>query len=92
MYFIPKEEVPFETKKITYPKIVCNIRSNKAETHQTVITVGGNFLEYAGTLTTPTATTTTAKCLFNSVVSTPEEKYVLAYIKTIYLNNALPYP
>ena len=33
MYFIPKEEVPFETKKVTYPKIVCNIRHNKAETH-----------------------------------------------------------
>ena len=28
MYFITKEEVPFETKKVTYPKIVCNIRPN----------------------------------------------------------------
>ena len=73
MYFIPKEEVPFET-------------------HRTRITVGGNLLEYAGTLTTPTETITTAKCLFNSVVSTPKEKCVLAYIKNIYLNNALPDP
>ena len=30
MYFIPKEEVPFKTKKVTYPKIVCNIRLSKA--------------------------------------------------------------
>ena len=90
MYFIPKEEVPFKTKKVTYPKIVCNIHPRKAETHRTHITVGGNLLYYAGTLPTPTATITTDKCLFNSVVSTPEAKYVLADIKKINLNNALP--
>ena len=92
IYLIPKEEIPFKTKKFTYPKIVCDIRPNKAETHRTRITVGGNLLDYAGTLTTPTATITTAKCLFNSVVSTPEEKIVLADINCFYLNNALPDP
>ena len=81
MYFIPKEEVPFETKKVTYSKIVYDIRPNKAETHRTSITVGGNLLKYAGTLTTPTATITTANILFNTVVSTPKAKCVLAYIK-----------
>ena len=80
MYFIPKEEVPFKTKKVTYPKIVCGIRPNKAETHRTQITMGGNLLYYAGTLTTPNSTITTAKFLFNSVVSTPEAKFVLADI------------
>ena len=50
------------------------------------------MLDYAGTLTTPTATIAAAKCLFNSVVSTPESKFVLDDIKNIYLNNALPYP
>ena len=94
VYFIPKEEVPFKTKKVTYPKIVCNIRPSKAETHRTRITVGGNLLDYAGTLTTPTATITTAKCLFNSVVSTPSAKCDLAdiYIYFFYLNNDLPDP
>ena len=80
MYFIPKEEFPFKTKKVTYPKIVCDIRLNKSETHRTRITVGGNLLDYAGTLTTPTSIITTAKCLFNSVVSTPAAKCVLADI------------
>ena len=61
MYFIPKEEVPFETKKVTYPKIVCDIRPNKEETHCTRITVRGNFLEFAGTLTTPNVTIKTTK-------------------------------
>ena len=83
MYFIPKEELPFKNKKLTYPKIVCNILPNKAENHCTRITVGGNLLDYAGTLTTPTATITTAKCLFNSVVSTPAAKFVLDDIKKI---------
>ena len=92
MHFIPKEEVPFKTKKVTYPKIVCNIRPSKAETHHTRITVDGNLLDYSETLTTPTSTITTAKCLFNSVVSTPAEKRVLADIKNFYLNNALPDP
>ena len=92
MYFIPKEEVPFKTKKVTYPKIVCGIGPSKAETHRTRITVGGNLLDYAWTLTTPTATITPAKCLFNSVVSTPAAKCVLADIKNFYLNNALPDP
>ena len=81
MHFIPKEEVPFKTNKVTYPKIVCDIRPSKAETHYTRITVGGNLLDYAGTLTTPTENITTAKCLFNSVVSTPAEKCVFADIK-----------
>ena len=82
MYFIPKEEVPFKTNKVTYPKIVCDVRPIKVETHRTRITVGGNLLDYSGTRTTPTATITTAKCLFNSVVSTPAAKCVLADIKT----------
>ena len=92
IYFIPKEELPFKTKKVTYPKIVCDVLPSKAETHRTCITVGGNLLEYAGTLTTPTTTITTATCLFNSVVSTPAEKIVLANINLFYLNNALPDP
>ena len=92
MHFIRKEEVPFKTKKFTYPKIVCDIRPSKAETHRTRITFGGNLLDYSGTLTTPTATITTTKCLFNSVVSSPAAKCVLADIKNFYLNNDLQYP
>ena len=83
MNFIPKEEVPFETKKVMYPKIVCDIRPNKSETHRTRITVGGNLLEYAGTITTPTATITTAKCLFNSVVSTQKQNMYCPIFKLL---------
>ena len=92
MYFIPKEEVPFKTKKFTYPKNICDIRPSKSETHRIRIKVGGKPLDYAGTLTTPTATIKPAKCLLNSVVSTTAEKCVLSDIKLFYLINALQDP
>ena len=85
-------EVPFDTKKVTYPTIVCDVVPKKSETHQNRLMVGGNLLDYAGTLTTPTATITTTKCLFNSVVSTPNDKCTMTDIKNFYLKNLLPYP
>ena len=91
-FFVQKKAVPFATKKVTYGRIVCDIRPQKEETHRTRLTVGGNLLDYTGTLTTPTATITTAKCLFNSVVSTQNAKCVMADIKNFYLNNDLPEP
>ena len=41
-------------------------------------------------LTTPTATVTTTKYLFNSVVSTKYAKCVMAEVRNFYLNNILP--
>ena len=92
IHFILKSEVPFGTNKVTFPRIVCDIRPSKSETHRTRITVCGNLLPFAGILTTPTATVTTAKCLFNSVISTPGAKCMTADVKKIYLNNDLPDP
>ena len=92
IHFILKSEVPFGTNKVTYPRIVCDIRPNKSETHRTRITVCGNLLPFSGILTTPTATVTTAKCLFNSVISTPGAKCMTADIKDFYLNDDLPEP
>ena len=54
--------------------------------------VDGNLLDYTGTLTTPTATITMVKCLFNSVVSTPNSKCMMADIKKFYLINLLLNP
>ena len=50
------------------------------------------MLDFNGKLTTPTATATTDKCLFNSVVSTKNAKCVTADVKYFYLNNTLPEP
>ena len=51
-----------------------------------------SFLDFTGNLSSPTASVTTAKCFFNSVVSTPGARFLLAYIKNNYSNNILPDP
>ena len=74
MFFIPKHEVPFTTKKCIYGKIVCDIKPDKVETHRTRLKVGGNLLEYSGVLSTLTATVTTTKFLLNSIIYTIIDK------------------
>ena len=56
------------------------------------MTVGGNLLDFTGNLNAPTASVTTEKCIFNSVVSTPGARCLLANIKHFYLNKILPDP
>ena len=77
-------------KKVVYGKIVCSINPHKDETHRTRLTVGVNLLDFNGNLTTTIATLTTAKCLFNNVVSTKDAKCVMAYMNNFYLNSILP--
>ena len=89
--FIPKSKVP-KDKKLPYGKIVCKMKPEKEEKERTRLTVGGNLLDFTGNLSAPTASVTTAKCVFNSVVSTPGARCLLADIKHFYLNNILPDP
>ena len=49
-------------------------------------------MDFTGNLSAPTASVTTAHFFFNSVVSTPGERCILADIKHFYLNNVLPDP
>ena len=68
------------------------MKPEKEEKEHTRFTVGGNFLDFTGNLSAPTAPVTTTKCVFNSVVSTPGVRCLLADIKYVYLNNILPEP
>jgi len=92
IFFVPKSDVPFKTSKTTYGKIVCNIKPHKKETHRTRLTVGENLLSFDGNLSVPGATVTTAKCMLNSIVSTPKAKGLILDISNFYLNNDLPSP
>ena len=47
--------------------------------------MGGNKIEYAGDTSTPTADLTTAKLVFNSVVSTPNAEFATGDISDFYL-------
>ena len=69
IFFIPKNKVP-AGRTVTYGRIVAEIRPQKAETHSTRLTVGGNLIHFPGDVTTPTADLITAKLVFNRVLST----------------------
>ena len=68
------------------------LKPEKEEKEQTILTVGENLLDFIGNISVLTASVTTAKCVFNSVVSTPGARCLLADIKHFYLNNILPDP
>jgi hypothetical protein len=89
--FIQHEQVP-NNKMPKYARIVCDIRPQKDETHRTRITVGGNLVDYQGNVSTPTAEISTAKLLFNSVISTPNARFMTCDIKNFYLNSIMPEP
>ena len=80
--FISKTQVP-KDKKVTYGKIVCELKLEKEEKERTILTVDGNLLNLTGNLSAPTAYITTEKCVYNSVVLTPGERFLLADIKKL---------
>jgi hypothetical protein len=86
--FIRKNQVPSD-RKVTYGRIVATICPQKAEAHRTRLTVGGDRLDYPGAVSTPTAKLTTAKCLLNSTISTPDARFMVANIKVFYLNTPM---
>jgi hypothetical protein len=86
--FIERHHVPSDRTE-TYGRIVVSIRPQKAEVERTRLTVGGNLIDYSGDVSTKTAGLTTAKVLFNSVISTPNAKFMGIDLKTFYLNTPL---
>jgi hypothetical protein len=87
MFFISHKDLPMH-KKATYLRIVAKIREEKKETHRVRFTVG-NLIQYDGNVSSPTADLTTAKLIFNSVVSTPDAKFMTIDIKDFHLNTPM---
>ena len=81
MIFRPKSTVP-TTAKVTYATLVSESRPHKSETHRVRMTVEGNLLDYADDTNSPIVALTTSKILFNSIVSTPNAKFLGLDIKT----------
>jgi hypothetical protein len=82
--FIARSKLP-KHKKATYLRFVSNYRPSKVDPYRVQWTVGGNMIEYAGNTSTPTANLTTAKLVFNSVVSTPNAEFATGDISDFYL-------
>jgi hypothetical protein len=72
-----------------YSGIVYTIRPQKKEAYCTRLTAGGNLINYPYNVSTPTANITTAKIVFNSVLSTPNAKFMGLNIKDFYLNTKM---
>ena len=72
-FFIHKHEVP-KGSKVTYSRILCNIRPQKNKTHRVRLAVGGDKLSYEGPVSTPTSDLTTSKLHWNNGLSKPDGK------------------
>jgi hypothetical protein len=69
--FICKKDIPQDRRKdVAYGSFQCNMRPEKKEKNRTRFTVGGDRINYPGTVATPTADMLVTKLLFNSVIST----------------------
>jgi hypothetical protein len=84
LFFINKIDIP-RHKKPTYIRVVCANRPEKTNPKRVRWTAGGDKVEY-----TSNVTTQTAKCLFNSVISTPHGRFMTLDLKDFYLCSDLP--
>jgi hypothetical protein len=88
--FIKKNQVPQDrAKDMTYGLITTLIRPEKSDKpNRTRLVAGGNRVHYPGDAGTPTANLLTVKLLvLNSIISTPNAKFMTMDIKDFYLNN-----
>ena len=84
--FVTKQQIPQDRRRdITYGRIVCTYRSEKKDPYRTHIMMGGNLINYPGDCGTPTADLLTIKLMFNSIISTPNAKFMTIDIKDFYL-------
>ena len=68
------------------------MRPQKDEPNRTRLTLGGNRINYAGEVGTPTAKILLVKFMLNSVVSTPGAKFMCLNISDFYLETPLKRP
>ena len=91
IFFIDKSEVPPNRwGDVTYGRIVVIYRPEKSDPYRVRLTVGGNRLTCPWDCSTPTVDMLTVKLLLNSIVSTPNAKFMSIDIKDFYLNTPMP--
>ena len=88
IYFINVKDIP-RGRTATYLRVVSAMRPEKANPYRVRWTVGGDKVEYPFDVSTKTADLTTAKCLLNSVISTPNAKFLTADLKDFYLGTPM---
>jgi len=84
--FMSKSMIPQNRPKdFTYGQIVCVYCLEKKDPYRTRISMGGNLINYPDDCGTPTADLLTVKLMLNSVISTPNAKFMTVNIKDFYL-------
>lgn len=91
IFFIHPSEIPTH-KKITYGRLVVDIRPLKDEKYRVRLTVGGDKLDFFGDASSVAASLATVKLLLNSVISTPGSTFSTADIKDFFYGSFLPDP
>jgi hypothetical protein len=64
---------------------MCTYRSEKKDPYYTRITMGGNLVNYVDDCGTPTEDLLMVKLMLNSIISTPNAKFMTTDIKDFYL-------
>lgn len=80
-----------DRQKFTDAKVIIDHRPQKEDPNRVRITAGGNIIKYNGDISTCTVDLCTSKLLWNSVLSTPNVKFMCLDIKNFYLMAALDY-
>jgi hypothetical protein len=88
IFFIDRKQIP-QGRKVTYLRVVCAHRPEKENPFRVRWTVGGDRIDYPGDVSTKTAGLVDAKLLFNSVVSTPDAKFMTGDLKDFYLGTPM---
>ncbi len=88
MHFIYKHPIP-KNKTPTYIRVVCADRPEKPNPKRVRWTAGGDRIDYQGNKTCKTADITTAKLMFNSVLSTRNARFMGIDLKDFYLMSEL---
>lgn len=89
--FIRVSDIPRD-RRATYLHIVSTDRPQKTEPRRVRFTVGGDKINYPFDISTKTAGLITAKILINSVISTPNAKFMTMDIKDFYLCTPMARP
>jgi hypothetical protein len=88
IFFIHPSQMP-NGRKATYLRIVCADRPEKTQTRRVRHTIGGDLIDYPGSTSTKTADLPTVKVLFNSVISTPDGRFMTVDLKDFFLGTPL---
>ena len=88
IHFIQLSDVP-KGRKICYLRPVAAFRPEKDQPFRMRWTCGGDQIDYPFDVSTKTADLTTAKLLFNSVISTPDGRFMSIDLKDFYLGTPM---